>query len=191
MQIISNVKSSTLPIIIKIIRQYLVKNCKSWKLKSERLCIDELTVFINVSMDSLKAISKDIPEKVKKEVKINNEIINIITDKKYLLISPIFIFVSREKFLLTKILFGLTCEIKLFIENLNKEKSFKKRIPELVEKKEPPIITKIKKIKDKLFGFVLSENPIFEILLVNDKNKSIKLLSKFKKIKNILNKNKK
>ena len=175
MQIISHVKSSTLPIIIKIIRQYLVKNCKSWKLKSERLCIDELTVFINVSMDSLKAISKDIPEKVKKEVKINNEIINIITDKKYLLISPIFIFVSREKFLLTKILFGLTCEIKLFIENLNKEKSFKKRIPELVEKKDPPTIDNIKKINDILSKLSFIEIPILEMLLVNDNNNVLKL----------------
>ena len=64
-------------------------------------------------------------------------------------------------------------------------------MPELVEKKEPPIITSIKKIKDKLFEGLFKENPILEILLVKDKNNSLKLFSKFKNIKNITNKNKK
>tara|TARA_B100000767_G_C19532279_1_gene437126 strand:- start:241 stop:435 length:195 start_codon:yes stop_codon:yes gene_type:complete len=64
-------------------------------------------------------------------------------------------------------------------------------MPELVEKKEPPIITKINKIKERFEELLLSENPIFETLLVKDKNKLVKLLSKLKKIKNIANKNKK
>jgi len=64
-------------------------------------------------------------------------------------------------------------------------------MPELVEKKEPPIITKIKKIKDKFVDFWLREIPIFETLLVKDKNSSIKLLLRLKKIKKTANKNKK
>jgi len=31
----------------------LVKNCNSWKLKSLKPCIEELTVFIRVKIDSL------------------------------------------------------------------------------------------------------------------------------------------
>ena len=64
-------------------------------------------------------------------------------------------------------------------------------MPELVEKKEPPIITNIKKIKDKLLGELFNEKPMLEILLVIDKNNSLKLFSKFKNTKKIINKNKK
>jgi hypothetical protein len=46
--------------------------------------IEELTVFIKVKIESLKAFSKSIPLKVNRKVKNNKEIINIITDKKYL-----------------------------------------------------------------------------------------------------------
>ena len=60
-----------------------------------------------------------------------------------------------------------------------------------MEKKEPPIITSIKNIKDKLLGELFRENPTLEILLVKDKNNSLKLFSKFRNIKKILNKNKK
>ena len=49
--------------------------------------MDELTVFINVKIDNLNEFSKEIPEKVRKELKRNIEIININTDKKYLSIS--------------------------------------------------------------------------------------------------------
>jgi hypothetical protein len=44
-------------------------------------------------------------------------------------------------------------------------------MPELVEKKEPPMITKIKKINERFFGLLSSEIPILETLLVKDKNK--------------------
>ena len=54
--------------------------------------------------------------------------------------------------------------------NLIKEYSFKNLIPELVEKKDPPIITRIKKIKYRLLGVLFKEIPIFEILLVKEKN---------------------
>ena len=60
-----------------------------------------------------------------------------------------------------------------------------------MEKKEPPIITSIKKINDKLLEELFNENPVFEILLVKDKNNSLKLLSKFKNTKKIINKDKK
>jgi len=87
--------------------------------------------------------------------------------------------------------FGLLYDNISLIEYLNKEYIFKNLKPELVEKKEPPIITKIKKINDKFVGFSESEIPIFEILLVNDKNVLLKLLLKFKKPKNMINKNNK
>ena len=51
------------------------------------------------------------------------------------------------------------------MENLIKEKILINLNPELVEKKDPPITTKIKKIKYKLVGTFLVENPILEILL--------------------------
>tara|TARA_B100000965_G_scaffold282137_1_gene239947 strand:- start:35 stop:274 length:240 start_codon:yes stop_codon:yes gene_type:complete len=71
----------------------------------------------------------------------------------------------------------------LFIENLIKDITLITLRPELVEKKDPPIITKIRKIKDKLFGEFSNEIPKFDILLVIETSISKKLLSKFKKIK--------
>ena len=60
-------------------------------------------------------------------------------------------------------------------------------MPELVEKNDPPIITIIKKINDKLVELLSREKPILETLLVRDKNNSLKLLSKLKKTKKIIN----
>ena len=57
--------------------------------------------------------------------------------------------------------------------------------PELVEKKEPPIITKIKKIKLKLDLSVFIEKPIFEILLDMDRKLFEKSLLKLKNRKKI------
>tara|TARA_Y100000817_G_scaffold310606_1_gene301491 strand:+ start:477 stop:671 length:195 start_codon:yes stop_codon:yes gene_type:complete len=53
-------------------------------------------------------------------------------------------------------------------------------MPELVEKKDPPIITKIKKIKDKFLGLFSKEKPIFDTLLDRLKNNKLKSYSKFK-----------
>ena len=53
-------------------------------------------------------------------------------------------------------------------------------MPELVEKKEPPIIIKIKKIKDKSFG-TIREKPIFEIELQIARKIEEKLSLMFKK----------
>ena len=61
-------------------------------------------------------------------------------------------------------------------------------MPELVEKKDPPIITSIKNTKDKLFELLFREIPILETLLVNDKNNLLKLLSKLKKSRKIASK---
>ena len=56
-------------------------------------------------------------------------------------------------------------------------------MPELVEKNEPPMIVKIKKINDKFNGLSSREIPMLETLLDKDKNNFIKSLSKFKKNK--------
>ena len=64
-----------------------------------------------------------------------------------------------------------------------KDKTFITLNPELVEKKEPPIITKIKKIKDKFFGVSLKDTPKFETLLHIETSIFKKLFSKLKKTK--------
>ena len=75
------------------------------------------------------------------------------------------------------------------MENLNNKKSFENLKPELVEKKDPPIIIRIIKIKVKFWG-VSKENPILEIELQIDKKSKEKLLLELKKMKNIVIKKK-
>jgi len=58
-----------------------------------------------------------------------------------------------------------------------------------VEKKDPPIIIKIKKIKDRFWG-TSKENPILDIELQIDKKSNEKLLLMLKKIKKRATKNK-
>ena len=82
--------------------------------------------------------------------------------------------------MLIKRLLGFECETNSFIENLNKSNNLKNLIPELVEKKEPPIIIKIKNINDRSLGTSI-EIPIFDIELQIAKNIVEKLLSIFKK----------
>ena len=84
MQIIRIVNNSTLPIIIKIIKIDLDVVLRFKKLKSFRPNIEELTVFISVSIPNLKASSILIFEIVNREEIINKEIINTKSDKKYL-----------------------------------------------------------------------------------------------------------
>ena len=84
--------------------------------------------------------------------------------------------------------FGFACETSSFIENLNNKKSFENLNPELVEKKDPPIIIRIIKIKVRFWG-TSKENPMLEIELQIDKKSKEKLLLKLKKIKNIAAKN--
>ena len=61
-------------------------------------------------------------------------------------------------------------------------------MPELVEKKDPPIIIKIKNIKERSLGICV-ENPIFEIELDIARKRDEKLSSRFKKRKKKLIKN--
>ena len=82
-----------------------------------------------------------------------------------------------------KIFFGLLKDKIWFSEYLNKEKIFINLNPELVEKKDPPIITKIKNINDKLLFSKEIEKPMLDILLDIDKKFSKNSLLKLKKEK--------
>ena len=82
--------------------------------------------------------------KLNKEVKINNEIIKIIIVKKYLLISLTSKFILENINLFIKTFLGLLKDKIWFNEYLVNEYIFKNLKPELVEKKDPPTITKIK-----------------------------------------------
>ncbi len=131
--------------------------------------MSELAVFIRVNIDSLNELSKSKELKVKIDDKIKREKIKIKMVKKYLFISSKskFIFVNINLFI--KTFLGLLKDNIWFSENLNNEKIFIKRKPELDEKKDPPIITKIKKIKVKFDSSKLIEKPIFDILLETEK----------------------
>ena len=120
-------------------------------------------------------------ESVKKRVNIEREITKIIIEKKYLFISDFSVVSFINVTLFEYIWFGFVCDNKLFKENFNKLKIFITLIPELVEKKEPPITTIIKKTNIKLFGVSLKEIPIFEILLEIATKIVGKLLLEFKK----------
>ena len=82
----------------------------------------------------------------------------------------------------------MACDTSSFIENLNNKKSLENLNPELVEKKDPPIIIKIIKINVRFWG-TSKENPILEIELHIDKKSKEKLLLKLKNTKNIIVKN--
>ena len=144
-------------------------------------------MFIKVNIDSLKEVSKSIPEILKRDDNINREKINIRTVKKYLLISlkSKLIFVKINLFM--KTFLGLLKDKIWLIEYLNNEYIFINLKPELVEKKEPPIITKIKNMNVKFDWFESIENPILEILLEIDKRLLEKSFLKLKKRKNIVN----
>ena len=53
-------------------------------MNSSRLDVNELTVFIRVKTDNLKASSLSIPEIVSNNDKIDKDKIKIITERKYL-----------------------------------------------------------------------------------------------------------
>ena len=63
---------------------------------------------------------------------------------------------------------GFAWDTSSLIENLKSKKSFENLKPELVEKKEPPIIIRIIKMNDRFWG-TSKENPILEIELQIDK----------------------
>ena len=71
---------------MKIIRKYLITNCKFMKIKVlNNPYKDELTVFINVKVEILKEFSKKFQKKLDNDERNNKDIIKIKTDKKYLL----------------------------------------------------------------------------------------------------------
>ncbi len=146
--------------------------------------IEEFTVFINVKMPILKASSKLIPPIVNKKFSENNDNMNIKTVKKYFSFSGLVVKNSVNKTLFLNIWFGFECDSNSFTENLISEYTFTNLSPELVEKKDPPIITRSKKIKLMLFGILSNEIPILDILLVIEKRTYEKLCSSLKKIKN-------
>ena len=143
--------------------------------------MSELTVFIIVKIESLNELSNWISERVKRRVNKDNEIIKMIIEKKYLLMSDFSVFSLINVTLFEYIWFGFVWDNRLFRENFNRLKIFITLIPELVEKKEPPITTIIKKINIKLLGVSLNEIPMFEILLDIATKIVGKLLLEFKK----------
>tara|TARA_Y100000996_G_C22091366_1_gene465903 strand:+ start:224 stop:481 length:258 start_codon:yes stop_codon:yes gene_type:complete len=82
-------------------------------------------------------------------VRIKRERININIVKKYLLISLKSKLILVNISLFIKIFFGRLNDKIWFIEYLSKEYILMNLNPELVEKKDPPIITKIRNIKVK------------------------------------------
>ena len=147
-----------------------------WKSKSLIPYIDEFTVFINVSIDIFKHRSKSIPEKANNDVSTSNEIINIIIERKYLLISFISKFFFENRSLYMNMFLGLLNESIWFRENLIREYILINLSPELVEKKDPPIITKSKNINWRLLNSLFKEIPMLEILLKNWKDYIYKII---------------
>ena len=134
-----------------------------------------------VNIESLNEFSNWISDKVNNKVRINREIIKITIEKKYLLISSFSVFSFIKVTLLEYIWFGLVCDRRLFKENLIKVNTLITLIPELVEKKEPPIITNIRNKNFKFNGVSKNEMPIFDTLLDIATNIDGKLLFEFKK----------
>ena len=155
------------------------------KLKSANPYIDEFTVFIIVKIPNLNEFSNFIPDIVNKLETAKSEIIKTKTVKKYLFTSDLSVFDFNKVTLFKYIWFGFVLESKLFKEYLSKLNILITLKPELVEKKDPPIITKIRKIKDKFEGIFSKEIPKFETLLDKETKIFKKLFSELKNIKKI------
>ena len=135
----------------------------------------------------MNASSLLTPEILSIKDKRDKDKMKIMTDKKYLQKSSLEKFKLKKESLFVNKLFGFEWETNSFIENLNNKNNLKNLIPELVEKKDPPIIIKIKKMKDRSFG-TFKEKPIFEIELQIARNNDEKLSSILRKIKKKLTK---
>ena len=83
---------------------------------------------------------------------------------------------------------GFACDTSSLIENLKSKKSLENLRPELVEKKEPPIIIRIIKMNVRFWG-TSKEKPTLEIELQIAKKSKEKLLLELKKIKKTTAKN--
>ena len=92
---------------------------------------------------------------------------------------------SEKANLLIKTCFGFACESNSFKEKLISECIFITLIPELVEKKDPPIITNIKKINERLLGASFVDMPILDMLLVKESNREEKFELYLKNTKKI------
>ena len=134
-------------------------------------------MFIKVNTANLKEYSNSILDKDKMMDKVKSEITKIKIVKKYLFISFVSKLILEKTNLFINTFFGLLNERIWLIEYLVKEYIFKNLKPELVEKKDPPIITSKIYIKFKLAWSTSSEIPIFEILLTIDKKLNVKLAS--------------
>ena len=134
-------------------------------------------MFIKVKIANLNEFSNSILDKESNIVKKKREKIKISIVKKYLLMSFVSKLILEKTSLFINIFFGLLKERIWLIEYFVNEYIFKKRKPELVEKKDPPIITNKINIKFKLVWLTSSEIPIFEILLTKDKKLYIKFVS--------------
>ena len=91
-----------------MINDILVKLFKSKKFKLSSPYNDEFTVFVRVSMDNLKELSKVKLSKVKTLDKTNKEIINEIKTKKAIFTSWSLIFDSVLNKFLSTIFIGFT-----------------------------------------------------------------------------------
>ena len=106
--------SSILPIIIKIIKLIFDDVNKKEKFKFSRPYIPELTVFVRVSIESLKDCSNPILSKIRRLDKINKLKKNEINIKKEIFILSSVILISELNIVLLIILLGL---INLIISN--------------------------------------------------------------------------
>ena len=131
----------------------------------------------------MKDFSKLIPLRLNKEVNIKRDRIKIRIVKKYLFISSKLKFVFANISLFINMFFGLLKESIWLIEYLKSEYIFMNLKPELVEKKDPPIITKIKNRKFKFVCWESRVKPMFDMLLDIDKKLLKKSLLKLKKRK--------
>ena len=134
-------------------------------------------MFIKVNIANLNEYSNSISDKDNKMVKEKSEITKINIVKKYLFMSFVSKLILEKTNLFINTFFGLLKERIWLIEYLVKEYIFKNLKPELVEKKDPPIITSKIYIKCKLDWSTSSDMPIFEILLTKDKKLYVKLVS--------------
>ena len=134
-------------------------------------------MFIKVNTANLKEYSNSILDKDKIMHKEKSEITKIKIVKKYLFISFVSKLILERTSLFINTFLGLLKERIWLIEYLVKEYIFKNLKPELVEKKDPPIITSRIYIKFKLAWSTSSDIPMFEILLTKDKKMYVKLAS--------------
>ena len=142
--------NSTLPIIINNINIIFEKELIFWNSKFSTPYKPEFTVFIIVKIPNLNDDIKSILFKVNNDDITKRDSINNNIAKKYFVISDRFIFLSKKLILFVKICLGLVWERSSLIENFVKLNNLKNLKPELVEKKDPPIITKIKNITSSL-----------------------------------------